>query len=225
MADEAAPIIAIMTETGLFSHERLSAMADWLDDYLTNGKASMYRFLSCRAEGRKTIGYSCYGPHWLTDSVFDVYGLAVAPGQQRQGMGAALLRETEGHICTLSGDLALIELSGSPRFQPAHHFLERRGYRLEATIADFYAEGESQLIYTKNPGVQRAGHELLAGSALSLHEDGRRAVGDRLDHPADLGASGRSSHEPLGGLERLEPRLQLAVAILQPLPLAARATT
>jgi ribosomal protein S18 acetylase RimI-like enzyme len=175
-AEDTVAVIAIASRLKLYSEERMTALADWLDDSLTRGEASMYRFLTCREAGQ-IIGYSCFGPRWLTDSVFDVVDLGISPDQQRQGAGAALLRHTEQAICRLAGNLALVELSGAAQFQPAHRFLEKHGYRLAADIADFYAEGESQRTYIKKLQPAAYGVEVDGEAARRMRRLQKQALG------------------------------------------------
>jgi ribosomal protein S18 acetylase RimI-like enzyme len=49
----------------------------------------------------------------------------------------------------MGGRLILVETSGTPSYAPAREFYEACGYRLQATIPDFYAPGDDLLIYAK----------------------------------------------------------------------------
>jgi len=147
-AADAEQIINLTRAAGVLAPARVAALRDWVNDYLAQGAASMYRFLSCQQDG-EVIGYSCYGPRWLTESAFDLYAIGVAPACQRQGVGTALLRQTEQEICVLAGNLVLVEASGLPGWLPVCRFFEARGYQMEAAIADFYADGDDQILYSK----------------------------------------------------------------------------
>jgi ribosomal protein S18 acetylase RimI-like enzyme len=43
----------------------------------------------------------------------------------------------------------LVETSSRPEYEPARQFYESHGYRREAVVADFYAEGDSLVLYSK----------------------------------------------------------------------------
>ncbi len=162
-AADAEQIVSLTRAAGVLAPERVAALRDWVNDYLAQGAASMYRFLSCHQNGQ-VIGYSCYGPRWLTESAFDLYAVGVAPACQRRGVATALLRQTERDICVLAGNLVLVEVSGLPGWQPVRCFFEARGYHIEATIADFYADGDDQILYSKrlNPPDYGVEADLLA---------------------------------------------------------------
>jgi ribosomal protein S18 acetylase RimI-like enzyme len=55
----------------------------------------------------------------------------------------------EEEVKRMGGRLILVETSGPPSYAPARKFYEACGYRLQATIPDFYAPGDDLLIYAK----------------------------------------------------------------------------
>ena len=50
--------------------------------------------------------------------------------------------------------LIVVETAGRPEYAGTRAFYEARGYRRVATIPDFYAPGDDQVVYVKsfNPG-------------------------------------------------------------------------
>jgi len=100
-------------------------------------------------DGDDVLGYVCYGPHPLTDGVFDLYWIAVDPAAQGRGVGRALMREVEAGVALRNGRLLLVETSGSPEYQAARRFYESCGYRYQAVIHDFYEPGDDLIIFGK----------------------------------------------------------------------------
>jgi ribosomal protein S18 acetylase RimI-like enzyme len=147
-ADEAGQIIHLARQASVFNEEEIATVEELVGDYITKGDASYYRFLSCRQNGR-VLGFTCYSPRWLTQGTFDLCWICSAPGAQRQGVGGALIRQTEEAIRARGGRLLLVETSSRPEYEPARRFYESRGYRREAVVADFYAEGDSLVLYSK----------------------------------------------------------------------------
>ena len=147
-ADEVEQIVSVTREAQVFDAEEIVAVQELVDDYVAKGDASTYRFLSYRLDGR-VVGYTCYGKRSLTDSTFDLYWICSAPSAQRKGVGHALLQQTEQEIRVLGGRLVMVETSGLPEYEPARRFYDSRGYRREAVIEDFYAKGDSLVLYSK----------------------------------------------------------------------------
>jgi len=147
-ADEGEQIVGVTREAQVFSAEEIAAVQELVDDYVTNGDASTYRFSSYRLDGR-VVGYTCYGKRSLTDSTFDLYWICSAPSAQRKGVGHALLQRTEQEIRAMGGRLVIVETSSLPEYEPAWRFYDSHGYRRQAIIEDFYAEGDGLVLYSK----------------------------------------------------------------------------
>jgi ribosomal protein S18 acetylase RimI-like enzyme len=147
-ADEGEQIVGVTREAQVFSAEEIAAVQELVDDYVANGDASTYRFLSYRLDGR-VVGYTCYGKRSLTDSTFDLYWICSAPSAQRKGVGHALLQRTEQEIRAMGGRLVMVETSSLPEYEPAWRFYDSHGYRRQAIIEDFYAEGDGLVLYSK----------------------------------------------------------------------------
>lgn len=95
------------------------------------------------------MGYACYGPRALTDRTYDLYWIAVGPKTRRGGVGRTLLRAVEQEIRRLGGRLLIVETSGLPKYEPTRAFYIATGYLLEATLKDFYKDGDDLVIFTK----------------------------------------------------------------------------
>ena len=57
--------------------------------------------------------------------------------------------KTEEVICSLGGKHIYAETSSRDLYRPTHIFYENCGYLREASLKDFYAEGDSKIIYSK----------------------------------------------------------------------------
>ncbi|MCJ7515878.1 MAG: GNAT family N-acetyltransferase, partial [Dehalococcoidia bacterium] len=77
------------------------------------------------------------------------YWLAVAPNQQRKGIGKSLLNFAEGNIKKTSGRIAIIETSSRPEYEATSRFYQTQGYEIACRIADFYAPEDDKLILIK----------------------------------------------------------------------------
>jgi D-alanine-D-alanine ligase len=148
--DDGPQIHGITAGTSVFSLEEVQCVDELWEEYLTRGsESSGYYFLVEKDENR-VVGYICYGPRSLTSGTFDLYWIAVDPNTRRGGIGRRLLDACEQAIRNLGGRLIVLETSGLPIYEPTRKFYLATGYTLEATLKDFYHEGDDLVIFTKH---------------------------------------------------------------------------
>lgn len=139
----------IAARTGFFSQEEVECVAALWEDYLTVGPVvGGYNFIVDR-EGDRILGFACYGPRDLTTGVFDLYWIAVDPDLHRSGVGRRLLVASEEAVCKAGGRMLIAETSGTPHYEPTRKFYLGTGYVMEASIKDFYSEGDDLAIFVK----------------------------------------------------------------------------
>jgi ribosomal protein S18 acetylase RimI-like enzyme len=139
----------IAARAGVFSQEEVDCVAALWEDYLTVGPVvGGYNFVVDREEER-VLGFSCYGPRDLTTGVFDLYWIAVDSKTHRNGIGRRLLVATEEAVRQAGGRMLIAETSGTAHYEPTRNFYFGMGYALEATIKDFYSEGDDLAIFIK----------------------------------------------------------------------------
>jgi len=119
-----------------------------LDDYLHKSTRSGYHVFVAETDS-SIVGYICYGPTPLTEGTWDIYWLAVAPNQQRKGIGKSLLTFAEINIKKTSGKMVIIETSSRPEYEATGRFYGTQGYEIACRIADFYAPEDDKLILIK----------------------------------------------------------------------------
>ena len=148
--NDGAQIHAITANTSVFSPEEVECVDELWAEYLAErSERSGYYFLVERDE-KQVVGYVCFGPRSLTSGTFDLYWIAVAPNTRRGGIGRRLLDACEQAIRNLGGRLIVLETSGLPNYEPTRKFYLATGYTLEATLKDFYHEGDDLVIFTKH---------------------------------------------------------------------------
>ncbi len=141
-------IMRILRNMPEFKPIEVDVAEEVLDSYLQNPTQSGYHVFV--AETAPTItGYICCGPTALTEGTWDIYWLAIAPSEQRQGVGKALLAFAEDKIKADKGRLSLIETSSKPEYERTRRFHLSQGYELTCRIADFYAPGDDKLVFQK----------------------------------------------------------------------------
>lgn len=148
---DGAKIQDITAKSGVFNPGEVQSVREIWEEYQNHGaEGSGYYFIVDKEDG-EVLGYACYGPrdYALAPGVFDLYWIAVDPNARRKGSGRKLLTASEEASRRMGGRMLVVETSGSPHYEPTREFYYGMGYALEATIKDFYAEGDDLAIFTK----------------------------------------------------------------------------
>ena len=147
--EDGPQIHEIDANTTVFSQEEVECVDELWEEYLAQGaEKSGYYFIVYKDEGR-ILGYACYGPRALTDRTYDLYWIAVDPNARGGGVGKKLLAAVEDGVRALGGRLLIVETSGLPKYEPTRAFYLATHYVLEATLKDFYSDGDDLVIFTK----------------------------------------------------------------------------
>lgn len=148
VAADSAAVGELVRATGFFSEEEIAIAVELVDARLTQGDASGYHFVMA-SDDSGLLGYTCYGPTPATQSSHDMYWIAVHPRAQGKGVGRALAVATEEAIAAMGGTRVWVETSGRAQYEPTRAFYLATGYTVAATLEDFYAPGESKVIFVK----------------------------------------------------------------------------
>jgi ribosomal protein S18 acetylase RimI-like enzyme len=138
----------IVEATRFFRPDEIKIAVELVDECLTRGAASGYKFVLADVAAR-LVGYACYGSIPCTTSSFDLYWIAVDPQHQRRGLGRELITAVESRIVAAGGERIYIDTSGKPQYASTRAFYERCGYHSAARLSDFYAPGDDRVIFAK----------------------------------------------------------------------------
>jgi D-alanine-D-alanine ligase len=148
LPEDLAAVRRIVLSTGLFRAQEVEVAVELVQETLSRGAASGYQFLFVERQGR-TIGYACYGPIACTASSFDLYWIAVEKGFQGYGIGRILISKVEEQILQEGARRLYVETSSRPDYEPTLRFYLRQGYLRQASLENFYSEGDHKLILVK----------------------------------------------------------------------------
>jgi D-alanine-D-alanine ligase len=132
---------------GLFREEEIHIALEVFDEAIRIPESGSYTGLGADLEGR-LAGWICWGATPCTLGTYDLYWMAVDPSVQGSGIGTALLVEMERRLAGIAR-LVVVETAGRPDYGPTRAFYEARGYRPVATVPDFYAPGDDQVVFVK----------------------------------------------------------------------------
>lgn len=139
---------AIVESTGFFNPEEIEIAVELVAERLAKGAASGYEFVFAEVGG-ETAGYACFGRVPLTQSSFDLYWVAVRAGQQRGGLGRALVEEVERLVAEMGDGRVYADTSGREQYAPTRAFYAAMGYSQAAVLPDFFAPGDDKVIFAK----------------------------------------------------------------------------
>jgi GNAT superfamily N-acetyltransferase len=138
----------VTRDSGFFSEEEVAIAQELAQAALTQGDASGYLVLVA-LQANRVIGFSCFGPIPATLGSYDVYWIVVDPSLQRQGIGKALLAQSESIAKQHGARRMYIDTASREQYVPTHRFYERAGYERAAFLPDFYSPGDGKLIFAR----------------------------------------------------------------------------
>jgi ribosomal protein S18 acetylase RimI-like enzyme len=95
------------------------------------------------------IGFAYCVPEKLTEGTFNILAIGVLKEFQGKGIGRSIITHIEEQLKDLGKRIIIIETSSEDSYQKTRKFYEGLNYRLEATIHDFWSEGDDKLVYWK----------------------------------------------------------------------------
>ncbi len=146
--DDLEAISRIVKSSSFFSPAEIDLALDLAAEKLSEGDACSYQFLFGENEDF-VWGYTCFGLIPATAGSYDLYWIAVDNQLRAQGLGKQLLKKSEDVILKAGGQHIYAETSSRDQYRTTQEFYESCGYVREAFLKDFYAAGDSKIIYSK----------------------------------------------------------------------------
>jgi ribosomal protein S18 acetylase RimI-like enzyme len=97
----------------------------------------------------RPIGFAYYAPAEMTDRAWTLWWIAVDKTVHAKGLGTRLLRKAETDVAAAGGRVLFVETSGLPNYELTRRFYLKHGYEQEATLRDYYAEGDDMVVFRK----------------------------------------------------------------------------
>lgn len=146
-ADDTVALVEMARATAVFKPLEIDTLHELLGDYHA-GECDGHRAVSLLTDGTP-VGFAYFAPTPMTEGTWHLYWIVVDPRVQSKGLGGKLLRHVEEAIAKAGGRLLLIETSALPSYDRTRQFYLKHGYDQEATVRDFYADGDHQVIFRK----------------------------------------------------------------------------
>lgn len=143
---DTSALLAIAERTLVFKPHEVVALREVLDDYHDEpGEHQAYTFES----HGQIIGMVYFAPAAMTDRTWYLYWIIVDKLTQAQGVGSKLLSLAEAKAREALGRQMLIETSSLPHYELTRKFYLKHGYDLDATIHDYYEDGDDMCVFRK----------------------------------------------------------------------------
>lgn len=141
-------LVAIAQGTGVFKPHEIVALREVLADYFATNQADGHVAVTLERDG-KPIGFAYYAPADMTDRAWTLWWIAVDKTVHARGLGTRLLHKAEADARAAGGRVMFIETSGLPYYELTRRFYVKHGYETEATLRDYYADGDDMVVFRK----------------------------------------------------------------------------
>lgn len=132
--------------------------ADELDEFLAmfrgavTGDLPGHRWLVATRPSDDVVGAAYVAPEPFADRVWNLYFLAVLPGDHGRGTGTALVAHVEDSLREAGESTArvlVVETSSTGQYDATRSFYLARGFVEEARIREYYGPGDDKVVFWK----------------------------------------------------------------------------
>ncbi|MBK9213893.1 MAG: GNAT family N-acetyltransferase [Saprospiraceae bacterium] len=134
----------VLENVDLFPSEMLDEM---ISDYLINPESEEIWFTYTVENKPISIGYCA--PQKLTERTYNLYAIGVHADSQGQGIGKAMMDFIEKYLQDIGARILIVETSSTLEFALTRAFYNKIGYTQEATIRDFWKDGDDKVVFWK----------------------------------------------------------------------------
>lgn len=162
-ASDREAVEAMTRGSGGFHPDEVRVALDVFDAAMGIGRIGPdpdYELCAVEVDG-VLAGWACWGPTPCTVGTFDLYWIVVDGPWQGKGVGSVLIEEMERRVAGRAR-LIVVETAGRDDYAGTRAFYERRGYRRESRIPDYYAPGDDLVVYVKRCGPRAPSSPVLA---------------------------------------------------------------
>lgn len=139
----------ILRSTEYFYDFEIQTALEIADETLTKGiETSGYYWMKI-ADEDGLIAFANYGKNAFSTHSWDLYWIAVHQNSRNKKVGSVLLKAIEDDIRKMGGKILWIETSGRSLYAPTERFYRKNGYKLQASLKDFYGPDDPKQIYSK----------------------------------------------------------------------------
>lgn len=139
---------SLTAETGFFKPHEIDTLQEVLDDYHAECHAAGHVCQTSERDG-EPIGFCYFGPAPMTLGAWELWWIVVKKDVQARGLGGEMLKFVEDEVRRRQGRVLFIETSSQPLYDPTRRFYLKHGYEEHAVLKDYYAAGDSKVVFRK----------------------------------------------------------------------------
>lgn len=139
---------ALTAATGFFKSHEIDTLQEVLDDYHAESHAEGHVCQTYERDG-EPLGFVYFGPAPMTLGTWELWWIVVKKDVQARGIGGEMLRGVEDEVRGRGGRVLFIETSSQDLYDPTRRFYLKHGYEQHAELKDYYAEGDSKVVFRK----------------------------------------------------------------------------
>lgn len=137
-------ITLILNDTNLFPAEMLEEM---ISPFLLEPDGPE-KWLVCEDDSGQVVGFCYYRPEPFAEGTWNLLAIGLRTEKQNRGYGSLLISAVELSLSTER--VLIVETSGLEDFDATRKFYDKCGYDREATIRDYWADGDDKVIFRKS---------------------------------------------------------------------------
>ena len=145
---DTAALKQLTQDTGFFKPHEIETLQEVLDDYHAESHAEGHVCVTAVDAG-KPIGFAYFGPAPMTLGTWELWWIVVKKDVQARGLGGEMLKYVEDEVRRREGRVLFIDTSSQPLYEPTLRFYLKHGYEKHAVLKDFYAAGDSKIVFRK----------------------------------------------------------------------------
>jgi GNAT superfamily N-acetyltransferase len=143
-------LVAMTDASGMFKPIEVQALREVLDDYFAVNHRERHVAITYEADGQ-VLGFAYYAPAEMADRTWYLYWIVVRKDVQARGAGTQMLEFMERDIRTNhKGRVLFVETGSLPHYELTRQFYRKNGYEQHALLKDFYAAGDSMVVFRKD---------------------------------------------------------------------------
>lgn len=135
---------SVLDSIELFPSEMLD---DMISDYFDNPESQDIWFTF--SDQDQAISIAFCAPEKLTDGTYNLYAIGVHKAHQGKGIGGKMMDYLEKELRNQGHRILIVETSSSDDLELTRQFYHKKQYTQEATIRDFWEEGDDKVIFWK----------------------------------------------------------------------------